>query len=78
LFVSSRKATGTSYTATVALIVAALIFSPVLLLMSGRTGYGSILVAFAFSVICLLLAWFKWNRSQLTIASIHSAPPRSK
>lgn len=74
----TRRFTGTTYTATVALIVAALVFSPAVLIMSGRPHYGSISIAFVFSLVCLVLAWFSWTRAQLTIASIHDAPPRSK
>lgn len=74
----TRRLTGTTYTATVALVIAALVFSPAVLFMSGRQHYGSVFIAFLFSVLCLVLAWFSWTRSQLTIASIHDAPPRSK
>lgn len=74
----TRRFTGATYTATVAVIFAALFFSPAVLVMSGRPHYGSTSIAFVFSVVYLALAWFSWTRPQLTIASIHDAPPRSK
>ena len=78
MFASSRKSTGTNYTVTAALVIAALFFSPAVLLVSGQRGYGSISVAFVCSAICLALAWFSWTRSQLTIASIHDTPRNDK
>lgn len=78
MFAPARRFTGTNYTATVALAIVALIFSPAVLFLSGQPSYGSISVAIVFSAICLALAWFSWSRSQLTIASIHDAPRRNK
>jgi predicted PurR-regulated permease PerM len=78
LFSPARRFTGTSYAAAVALVIVALIFSPAVLFMSGRRISGSISVAFVFSAICFGLAWFSWTRSQLTVAALNEAPPRSK
>lgn len=67
----SQKYVGTEYTATAALLVAALVFSPSILFLSGPFGYGSVAVALACSILCTAFAWLLWKRhSELTIPLI--------
>ena len=63
MFESSRKSTGTGYTTTVALLAAAFIFIPGLLVMSGQFGSGAILIASGGSVLCAAAAWIQWKTS---------------
>jgi hypothetical protein len=71
MFDPKGKSTGTSYTATVALLSVALIFIPVLLLASSPVGYGILSFAAAASMVFLALAWFSWKRaSQMSIPTI--------
>ena len=71
MFDSSRKSTGTAYTATVALVAGALVFSPAILFLTNSFTYFALGVAVAGSAACLAMAWGAWTQtSQLTIPSI--------
>jgi len=71
MFEPHQKSTGTGYTMTVALVAAALVFSPAVLFMSRPFGYGLASLAVAFSALCVTLAWVNWKRSsKLTMPSI--------
>ena len=71
MFDPSHKATGTAYTTTVALLLVAFVFSPVVLVASRPFGYLSLSLAIASSALCVTLAWVSWKRSsQLSIPSI--------
>lgn len=79
MFEPNAKSTGTQYTPTVALLAVALIFSPAILLLTGRFGYGPILLAVSTNVLSLLLAWVLWTRnSRMTVPSIQTPFTRSK
>lgn len=71
MFHSQEKYTGTQYTATVALLALAMIFIPLLMLLTGRNGLVSTLAACAGSMACVLMAWVSWTKySHLTMPSI--------
>ena len=71
MFDPHLKSTGRDYTATVALLAGALIFSPVMLVASRPFGYASVALAVACSAACLTLAWLNWKKSsRLSIPSI--------
>jgi len=73
MFASGQKSTGTEYTATVAFLVVAFIFSPAILLFLRPVGYLSVSLAVACSALCVVLAWVNWKKSsQLSIPSIAS------
>ena len=79
MFETNQQNTGTQYTATVALLVAAFIFSPALLILSRPFGYVSVVVAVVGSALCIVLAWLQWTKhSQLTIPSVLTRNPKSK
>jgi hypothetical protein len=79
MFETSQKFTGTQYTATVALVAAAVIASPAVLLMSSPLGPVSYSIAVGCSGVCLVLAWFNWKRnSRLTMPSIEAPSLRGK
>jgi hypothetical protein len=79
MFDSQQKSTGTRYTMTIALLVGALIFSPAILIVSGRSGYAAISLTLACSALCVTLAWINWKRhSELTIPSIATPSARAK
>ena len=79
MFDFTQKVTGTQYTTTVALLIVAFIFSPAVLVVSGRSGYASISLAFACSALCLVFAWLNWKRySLLTVPSILAPISRAK
>ena len=79
MFDSHQKSTGTQYTTTVALLIVAFIFSPVILIVSRPFGYVSVSLALACSVLCVAFAWVSWRKySQLTIPSIETPNPRSR
>jgi hypothetical protein len=66
-----QKLTGTRYTATAALAIAAAVFSPAVLVLSRPFGQASVTLAVGFSAACLALAWLYWSKySRLTIPSI--------
>jgi len=68
---SKQSSTGTRYTATVALMLAGLVVSPLALYFSQPFGYVMALLATAFTLSCLMVAWFQWKqRSRLTIPSL--------
>ncbi|MBE0659140.1 MAG: hypothetical protein IH602_15705 [Bryobacteraceae bacterium] len=76
---SHQKLTGTRYTATAALAIAASVFSPAVLVLSRPFGQASIALAIGFSAACLALAWFHWrNHSRLTIPSFETPSARVK
>ncbi|MBI4903412.1 MAG: hypothetical protein HY820_07250 [Acidobacteria bacterium] len=77
MFANETKSTGTQYTLTVALLALAFVFSPAVLLLSGRTGYLPISVAVASSALCVILAYVNWTRnSRLTIPTIQTPETR--
>jgi TRAP-type uncharacterized transport system fused permease subunit len=79
MFDPSEKLTGTSYTTTAALVAAAFIFSPAMLLISHPFGYLTLSLAIAFSGLCIALAWISWKRSsRLSIPSIASQDVKPK
>lgn len=72
---SNQKSTGTDYTPTVALLVAAFVFSPVVLLVSLPFGHDSVYLALACSALCAALAYASWTKySNLTLASVVTQP----
>lgn len=79
MFDPSQKSTGTNYTTTVALLFLAVIFSPALWVVSGPTGYPSLVKALSASTLFLGLAWLNWKKSsQLTMPSIETPGVRTK
>lgn len=71
-----EKETGTQYTLTVALLVCAFVFSPMLFLMNGQYGWRFISMMLVCSACCSVLARMSWKRhSHLTIPSFET--PRS-
>jgi hypothetical protein len=79
MFNSHQKPTGTQYTMTVALLIAAVIISPTVLILSSPIGYVSAALALVFSMSCIAFAWVNWTKySQLTIPSIETPPARAK
>lgn len=72
-----QKRVGTQYSVTVALLAAAFIFSPAILILSRPIGSASVLTALAGSTSCILLAWFNWKKySSLTVPSLET--PRAE
>ena len=62
--------TGTPYTMTAALLVAAFVMIPLILMAAGPVGYRSAAWAASASIVCVFLARSNWGRhSQLTIPS---------
>ena len=71
MFALNEKPIGTSYTATVALLILGFIFIPAVLIVSHPFGYLSLSAAIACSVVCFALAWINWMKfSRLSISSI--------
>ena len=69
--VANEKSTGTSYTATAALLILTFIFVPAVLIVSRPVGDMSLLAAIVCSAICIGLARNSWiTRSRLSICSI--------
>ena len=69
--VSNEKPTGTSYTATAALLILGFIFVPAVFIVSRPVGDMSLLAAIVCSAICIGLARNCWmTGSQLSISSI--------
>lgn len=74
MFESHQKFKGTQYTTTVALLLAAFLFGPAILIVSGPAGYLSIALMLAWSAVCAGLAWLSWTKhSRLTIPSIETS-----
>lgn len=70
MFDRSQKFTGREYTRTVALLLVAFIFNPILLVAS-EIGYLSFSLALACSTVCVFFAWVSWKRSSfLSIPTI--------
>lgn len=68
---SYQKSTGISYARTVALALTGIVASPVALFLSRPVTSASALIALAFTMVCMTLAWDQWRRkSGLTILSI--------
>jgi len=68
---ANEKSVGTSYTATVALLILALIFIPAVLIVSHPISDIALLLAMLCSAICIGLARRSWQKSsQLSICSI--------
>ena len=79
MFDTQQKSTGAQYTATVALVAVAAIFSPAVLVLSTPFGYVGLSVAIACSGICAGLAWLNWTKySRLTIPSLEPVFVRVK
>ena len=79
MFDSHQKSTGTQYTATVALLIVACIFSPAVLIVSHPFGYVSVSLALSCSALCVAFAWINWKKySQLTIPSLETPHRRLK
>jgi hypothetical protein len=77
MFKPQQRYTGTQYTFTAALLALAFLFSPALLILSRPVGLFSASLAIAGSALCVIFAWFNWNRhSELTITSIRSRRTR--
>lgn len=76
----SQKPTGTSYTATAALLILAFIFIPAALFISRPFGDVALAAAIACSTICIGLARMNWMKfSRLSISSVAgSAGARNK
>lgn len=71
MLVANERPTGTNYTATVALLILAFIFIPVILITSRPISYFSLAAAIICSVVCISLARSNWTKfSQLSIPSI--------
>ena len=69
--VAHEKHTGTSYTATAALLILAFIFIPAALIVSRPFGDVALAAAIASSVFCIWLARINWMKfSQLSVSSI--------
>lgn len=79
MFDPHQKLTGTRYTTTAALAIAAAFFSPIVLVLSRPFGQASIMIATVFSTACLALAWLYWKKySRLTIPSLERMPSKKK
>lgn len=70
MFQTHQKYTGTRYTATVASLLGAFIFVPVVLISYREFSFVSISLASLSSAACLGLAWVSWKHSELTIPTI--------
>ncbi len=76
---SQQKSTGTGYTSAGALLVAAFILSPVVLIVSRPFAYASVFLAIGCSAICVAFAWINWKKgSRLSIPSIAIQGGRTK
>lgn len=79
MLVANEKPTGTSYTATAALLILAFVFIPAILIASRPTGYFLPAAGIIGSVICIGLARMNWMKSsQLSISSITNSGERTK
>jgi hypothetical protein len=79
MFASQQKSTGVGYTKTVALVAAAFIFIPGLMILSRPFGYLSLGLAIACSGICLVMARVNWKKSsQLTMPSLEIQGMKTK
>lgn len=71
MLVANEKPTGTNYTATVALLIVAFVFIPVILITSRPISYFSLAGAIVCSLVCISLARSNWTKfSQVSIPSI--------
>ena len=74
---SHQTYSGTRYTRTFVLVIAASVASPLALLVSRTTSYVSILDA--FSILCGAFGWVRWQEySELTVPSLSEQPTRAK
>ena len=79
MLVANEKPTGTSYTATAALLILGLVFIPAILIASRPIGDFSLGAAIAGSVICIGLARMNWLKSsKLAFSSIIDSGKRTK
>ena len=79
MFESTPTSTGIDYTATAALVIMAVLVSPVLFVASSWPTAISAAVALTCSVVFLIVARLTWTRtSQLTLVSIVGSSSRSK
>ena len=73
---TQERSIGTRYGATVALLVGALVFSPLVLIAIRPFGFLSFSVALVCGLLCAALAWLAWRKhSDVTILSIVPATP---
>jgi protein-S-isoprenylcysteine O-methyltransferase Ste14 len=71
MFTSHQKSTGTQYTAVVASLVFAFVFSPAVIVMSGPFGFASASIVFVLAGLGLAVACLNWKScAQSTIPSI--------
>jgi len=71
MFDPAGKSTGTSYTATVTLLLVAFLVIPILLLASSPIGYGDMALASAAAIVFSVLAWLSWRgSSRMSIPTI--------
>ena len=79
MFNPHLKSTGRDYSMTVALLAAALIFVPVVLIATRSFGYFSLSLAAFCSALCLTIAWVNWTSySRLAIPSLENGQPVKK
>lgn len=78
MFQSQQKYTGTEYTPTVTLLLAAFVVAPLILFFSRPISLMSVLMACVFSGMCLMAARVTWKHANLTIPSIESPVTPSK
>lgn len=68
---TQERSLGTLYGVTVALLLGALVFSPLLLIAIRPFGYLSVSIALVCGLLCTALAWLAWRKhSDVTILSI--------
>jgi hypothetical protein len=58
-----QKSSGSGLTTTIAYLVVAFVFSPIVLIMSRPFGYGLLTAAVICSVVCVAMALISWRRS---------------
>jgi hypothetical protein len=73
MFDALQKSAGAGYSTTVALLVVALIFGPLVLLVARPFSYLSLSMAVASSLLCLIWARVNWiSSSRLSLHSIET------
>lgn len=74
MFESHQTIVGTQYTTTVALLVVALVFCPLMLLVGWPVGVLSAALTLLCSMACVVLAWVSWKfNSKLTMTTVNKA-----
>lgn len=75
MFDAHLKSTGRDYSMTIALLAAAVVFVPAVLLAFGSASNVALTLAGVCSCVCVLLAWVNWKRhSRLTIPTLEDEP----